>query len=274
MNTKRLLITFASAFVLISCSDKEDLIGDWAPMEWEAEQLLYTYLDNGAYAISGKGDTVSFVCSNYDGIWFDGFTINKLPIVPEFENEGHTRMKCPWFSASLDGNKLTVIFATDTVSTRQMEITVTAGDIFYYFDFMQNAISPTQKNTDSDVSYDENEEEPTIGLWPLMLWQPEQTLVVENDTYVIPAEGGLVSFVCSNYNHAWFEGYYINGKYYRSDELYEDHMAIRGAFGYAYLVDNRLTISFAPNKDAERRIEIVDTAGDVFETFYFTQRGN
>ncbi len=45
-----------------------------------------------------------------------------------------------WFKAEIDGNVLKVVFeANDTAEQRPLQLTVTAGDIFFEFTFKQLA---------------------------------------------------------------------------------------------------------------------------------------
>ena len=58
---------------------------------------------------------------------------------PREANDFHT-ITTDWFKAEMSGNKLKVVFkANETAENRTLQLTVTAGDIFYTFKFKQLA---------------------------------------------------------------------------------------------------------------------------------------
>ncbi len=127
------LFTLAAIFVIYGCSeDDNDTYGNWAPMKWQAEQDILN--EDGVYIIATDGDTVSFVCTNYSSPWMCGANVDNEYIGCD---DLYKSIEGKWFTAFFYDNRLSVIFEKNTESARNVELIVTAGDIFDYFYFMQ-----------------------------------------------------------------------------------------------------------------------------------------
>ena len=131
------LLMFA-VLVLASCS-KDD--GDWDPMVWKAD--VPVQITDGIYHVSADGGTLTFTCKNYSKPWFSYAQENGEDIQPPYIDEmDYGLIYSQNFRAEIHGNKLTIDFeANESSQTRNISITVTAGDIFYTFQFKQLATS-------------------------------------------------------------------------------------------------------------------------------------
>ncbi len=109
--------------------------GDWDPMEWEPKHTVY----DDAYTIPANGDTVVFTCKNYTP-WINSASINY-----ENTNSDHKHIEGEWLSALFDDNKFTIVFTENTGAERNVEIIVTAGDVFDNFIFTQLGKDATTK---------------------------------------------------------------------------------------------------------------------------------
>ena len=140
MKPWRIAFMMLAAFSLASCSEKD---GDWDPMEWKADEPVQTI--DGVYNVSADEGTFSFTCSNYSKPWFSSAIDNGKDILPKEGDFGI--IDSDSFLAKIEGNKLTIDFKeNDSDQKRSFSITVTAGDIFYTFNFEQ-AANPVWQST-------------------------------------------------------------------------------------------------------------------------------
>lgn len=112
------------------------------------------------------------------------------------------------------------------------------------------------------------------GDWDPMKWSAEQELSVDNNYYVIPAEGATVSFICKNYSAPWISNAATGGIYYLPDYEKGDYRNIKGDWFAASTNENRLTVTFTENIASDRYISVTVTAGDIFYSFRFKQKAN
>lgn len=131
----RLTLVMLAAFSLVSCDEKD---GDWDSMVWKAEVPMQ--FTDGVYNVPATGTEVSFTCHNYSSPWLENAVANGEYYYPPREANDYHTISADWFKAEIDGNKLKVVFdANDTEKERPLQLTVTAGDIFYTFKFKQFA---------------------------------------------------------------------------------------------------------------------------------------
>ena len=111
------------------------------------------------------------------------------------------------------------------------------------------------------------------GDWEPMKWSAEQVLSVDNNYYVIPAEGATVSFICKNYGAPWMSDAITGGIQYLPDYETGDYKNIKGDWFAASTNENRLTVTFTENTATDRYLSVTVTAGDIFFSFLFKQKG-
>lgn len=133
------IVRFAFAMIVVlvlaSC-DKID--GDWSPMKWKAEVPVQT-ADN-IYKVPAAGNEFTFSCKNYSSPWIEEAVSNGNYYYPPRKGNNYHVITTDWFKVEISGNKLKVVFETnETGEERPLHLTVTAGDIFYTFRFMQSA---------------------------------------------------------------------------------------------------------------------------------------
>ena len=134
--TKTLLLLFVLLIGAAACS-KDEPDGKWAKMKWE-EPAGITKVD-GVYVIPASGGTYKFTCKNYKP-WISHI----VEVSEEYEqiatlNDVHN-CEGSWYSVKCEGNDVTVTFKprpTDDYN-HALQVTLTAGDIFDYFSFIQN----------------------------------------------------------------------------------------------------------------------------------------
>lgn len=134
MKPWRIALMVLAALSLASCSKEKD--GDWDSMEWKND--AHVPIIHGIYKVSADEGTFSFSCSNYSKPWFSNAKENEKVVFPSKEEVGGKLIDSENFRAEIMGNKLTVHFKeNEGAKERNISITVTAGDIFYTFNFEQ-----------------------------------------------------------------------------------------------------------------------------------------
>jgi len=119
---------------LVACS-KESKDGEWDPMIWKAETTV-SQTSDGIYHVSDHGETLVFTCRNYSRPWISNALIDREYLDTD---DFHT-MTTSWLKIRMTDNKLTVVFeANTTADEKTLQLTVTAGDIFKTFRFLQSA---------------------------------------------------------------------------------------------------------------------------------------
>ena len=127
-----LLCVILSVFPVGCGGDEPD--GKWAKMKWNVPSGLSQV--DGIYMVPSSGGTYKFTCKNYKP-WI-GHVIEYNVLMPPIEDfhfcEGE------WFSVTCDNNDVIFTFqplGNDDEESRELEVVLTAGDIFDYFTFRQ-----------------------------------------------------------------------------------------------------------------------------------------
>lgn len=139
----QIAMVMMGALSFTSCGDIEEPDGKWDPMVWHAE--VPTDWQNNAFVVDANGEEFTFSCKNYSKPWlYDAQYAGEYyhPLVED--NEYHTidwhTISLDWFKAEIKDNQLKVTFdANLQTEERPIKLTVTAGDIFYTFNFKQSA---------------------------------------------------------------------------------------------------------------------------------------
>jgi len=118
-----------------SCSN-DDPYGKWDSMVWKAEVPVLT--TDGVYTASANGAEFTFSCQNYSSPWVENAVFNGEYYYPPREANNYHTISADWFKIEISGNILKVVFeANETAEEKPLQLTVTAGDIFYTFKFKQ-----------------------------------------------------------------------------------------------------------------------------------------
>ena len=139
MMLRRLFTAALCAMLFAACSSMA-LDGDWDAMKWET--LDGAKAEKGVYIVGVAADTLCFECKNYRGPWLSDAREDGVDYYPEGGNGNDIHhLQGRHFSATVEGNKLTVVFPENTSKdAHSVTLTVTAGDIFYDFRFLQEAV--------------------------------------------------------------------------------------------------------------------------------------
>jgi len=135
---RHILVMTIAALSLVSCSNDDPVVGNWDSMVWNAEVPVQT--TDGVYTVPANGTEFTFSCQNYSSPWIENAASNGKYFFPPREANDYHTITTGWFKAEISGNKLKVVFeANKTAEERPLQLTVTAGDIFYTFKFIQLA---------------------------------------------------------------------------------------------------------------------------------------
>lgn len=128
-----LLLLCAVFILLIGCGDEPD--GKWAKMKWEVPSNLTK--TEGIYMVPASGGTFVLTCKNYKP-WIEGITDCSVLDNPNVITDVHN-WEGTWYSVNCNQNEVT--FKFDPLSaeedSRELQVALTAGDIFDYFSFRQ-----------------------------------------------------------------------------------------------------------------------------------------
>lgn len=111
--------------------------------------------------------------------------------------------------------------------------------------------------------------ERALGDWDEMIWKTEAQTTQKDDAYIIDANGGEITFICSNYSDSWLSSADSLDKHYYIEY---DVRSYDADWFKADINDNVLKVTFKANPNpAERPLKLTVTAGDIFHTFNFKQ---
>jgi len=113
--------------------------GDWDPMKWSTEVKASK---DGSVDVPKSGGAYVFKCTNYGGFWLSSAAEEAEGKSATFyaDSDGNTwqDITTSWAKVKAEDGVLTVTIEPNTSETeRQLNVCVTAGDIFDYFDFKQ-----------------------------------------------------------------------------------------------------------------------------------------
>lgn len=140
------IFSFALLLFALCNSSCDSLDGDWDTMEWQ-KVVTEKVKANGesCYLIPIHGGTYQFKCKNYESFWLSHIRILGSPswnekgdyIHPETAGGDHHNLTYDGVKVSIEGNTMNVTFNENNRPAKYVEVTVTAGDIFETFRFVQ-----------------------------------------------------------------------------------------------------------------------------------------
>lgn len=148
INRKFILVILSlSMLSLFSCNKIEEHM-EWEHMRWEKTNYEQTE-DNGReyYVVSPEGETLKFKCTNYEGMWLSHIIqegeMYLYPNINMTTEEKQNVIKLGSFSSdvcdvTIDNSSVEITFKPNSNESRKVKMCVTAGDIFYYFYFIQD----------------------------------------------------------------------------------------------------------------------------------------
>ena len=112
------------------------------------------------------------------------------------------------------------------------------------------------------------------GKWDKMKWTNVNNLMNIQGVYYLPESGGEYTFLCRNYDHPWIVAVTIDGVSQVLDD--NNKLEFSGEWFTAKFEGNKLIINTVslPESLSSRSFNLEVTAGDIFDSFSFTQQHN
>ena len=133
------LLTVFSLLPIISSCEKTTLVGKWEPMKLVSDTNLK---GQNTISVPAEGGTIHVTCTNYDSFWFPAgaVTVDGQPFKdPNLKALGSV-LATPLLKAIISKNVMTVVVEPNTTSkVRTTRLNITAGDIFSWLTFEQEA---------------------------------------------------------------------------------------------------------------------------------------
>ena len=136
MLKKNLLLTLLAVFSLLaittSCEKTE-------PMHLVSDTNLK---GQNTIPVPAEGGTIHVTCTNYESFWFseNSVTVDGQPFKDPNSKAIGSILSTPWLKAIVNKNVMTVVVEPNTTSkVRTTRFEITAGDIFSWLTFEQEA---------------------------------------------------------------------------------------------------------------------------------------
>ena len=140
MLKKNLLLTLLAVFSLLAITTScEKTTWEWEPMQLVSDTNLK---GQNTISVPAEGGTIHVTCTNYESFSVDQYsvTVDKQP----FKDPNSTTISpvslTPWLKTTVNKNVMTVVVEPNTTSkVRTTRFEITAGDIFSWLTFEQEA---------------------------------------------------------------------------------------------------------------------------------------
>ena len=136
MLKKNLLLTLLAVFSLLaittSCEKTE-------PMHLVSDTNLK---GQNTISVPAEGGTIHVTCTNYESFWFseNSVTVDGQPFKAPNSTAISPVLSTPWLKAAVNKNVMTLVVEPNTTSkVRTTRFEITAGDIFSWLTFEQEA---------------------------------------------------------------------------------------------------------------------------------------
>lgn len=113
------------------------------------------------------------------------------------------------------------------------------------------------------------------GDWDSMVWESNDVSNInKNKNIEVPQAGNTYVFTCKNYKNFWVYAIQENGKQIGDTQLSIDCKKYEDNNISISIEKNKMNVTFFPNEEYQiRNISIGITAGDIFNSFFFKQKG-
>lgn len=101
-------------------------------MEWQTDAEMKK---DHSIAVPGEGGEYKFICSNNYPVWISSVSENEKDYIPD--NRLH--LNCEWIKVHVHNDKMMIVSLSpnDSGVKRTAKVRVSGGDIFDYFEFIQ-----------------------------------------------------------------------------------------------------------------------------------------
>ena len=140
MLKKNLLLTLLAVFSFLTITTScEKTIWEWEPMHLVSDTNLK---GQNTISVPAEGGTIHVTCTNYESFWFseNSVTVDGQPFKDPNSKAIGSILSTPWLKAIVNKNVMTVVVEPNTTSkVRTTRFEITAGDIFSWLTFEQEA---------------------------------------------------------------------------------------------------------------------------------------
>ena len=142
MLKKNLLLVLFAVFSLLTITtscEKTTPMGKWEPMKLVSDTNLK---GENTISVPAEGGTIHVTCTNYDSFWFpeNAVKVDGQPFKDPNSKALGSVLSTPWLKAIISKNVMTVVVEPNTTSkVRITQLNITAGDIFSWLTFEQEA---------------------------------------------------------------------------------------------------------------------------------------
>lgn len=110
------------------------------------------------------------------------------------------------------------------------------------------------------------------GDWEPMEWKSDASAYLKKDHIAVPESGGVYTLHCKNYATFWLSSVFEDGVQIELDSTARS--AAKGMWSSVEIRKNAMIVVISPNDgNPSRCLSVTPTAGDVFSSFIFNQKG-
>lgn len=111
------------------------------------------------------------------------------------------------------------------------------------------------------------------GDWEPMEWKVDAPAELKKDYIAVPESGGVYTLSCNNYAYFWLSSVFEDDMRIETDDSV-DRRAAKGMWSSIEIRKNAMIVVISPNDgNISRCLTVTPTAGDVFSSFFFNQKG-
>lgn len=109
--------------------------------------------------------------------------------------------------------------------------------------------------------------------WKPMKWKADASAYLKKDHIEVPESGGVYTLYCKNYATFWLSSVFEDGVQIELSDS-TARSAAKGMWSSIEIRKNAITVVISPNDgNPSRSLSVTPTAGDVFSSFSFNQKG-
>ncbi len=110
------------------------------------------------------------------------------------------------------------------------------------------------------------------GDWEPMEWKVDASAYLKKDHIAVPESGGVYTLFCNNYATFWLSSVFEDSVQIETDSTAGS--AAKGIWSSIEIRKNAMIVVISPNGgNLNRCLAVTPTAGDVFSSFIFNQKG-
>ncbi len=138
MLKKNVLLTLLAVFSLLAITTScEKTTWEWEPMQLVSDTNLK---GQNTISVPAEGGTIHVTCTNYESFSISEYSFTKQAFKDPNSTAISPVLSTPWLKAAVNKNVMTLVVEPNTTSkVRTTRFEITAGDIFSWLTFEQEA---------------------------------------------------------------------------------------------------------------------------------------